>query len=344
MVSDSEIVIVGNSASTDGDLAGINGHGDADIWILMLNRNWNIEWQRRFGGSDEDSPQYIVHDSNNNFIIGGVSGSSDGDITAPLGWLDFWVLKLDSIGNLLWEKSFGGSQNDILRSVLICDSSNYLLYGTVASNDLQVSNNHGLDDIWIVKIDAIGNIVWQKCYGGSRYEIVSAIKKDSDGGYILVGTSDSPDGDVSGIHTGACFPYTCADIWMIKLDSLGGLVWQKCLGGTSGEFGDDIILTDDSGLFVVGQAFSTDGDVSGGGNHGNNDGWIIKLSSGNVSINSPSVALDFSISFIQQSGTLNISYNAEKTKTIKAEIYDVEGRVCFQSAFLGCNRIKRIAH
>ena len=333
LVNDSEIVIVGYSNSSDGDLAGIINHGGFDIWTLMLDSSWDIEWQKRFGGSDEDSPQSIVHDSNNNYIIGGVSRSSNGDITAPFGWRDYWVIKLDSIGNLLWNRSYGGSQNDILTSVLKCDSSNYLLCGKVESTDLQVTNNHGTDDIWIVKIDEFGNIIWQKCYGGSRYEIVGAIKQDSDGGYTLVGYSDSPDGDVAGIHTGGCSPYTCADLWMIKIDSLGGLVWQKCLGGTAGEIGDDFIQTQDGGYLVIGEAYSTDGDVSGGWNHGNNDAWVIKLSAANTSINSPNVVIDYSISFIPQSETLNISYSADRTKTVQSVIYDVTGRTIFQSAF-----------
>jgi hypothetical protein len=147
------------------------------------------------------------------------------------------------------------------------------MVGQSYSNDGDVSGNHGGNgDAWIVKLNSIGEIQWQKCLGGSNLDIAGAIQPTSDDGYVMAGYTHSNDGDVSGNHGGN------DDAWVVKLNSTGEIQWQKCLGGSGDDQAFDIQPTADGGYIMVGQSSSNDGDVSG--NHGGNgDAWIVKLNS-----------------------------------------------------------------
>ncbi|MGB3074225.1 MAG: hypothetical protein WBB36_02835, partial [Chitinophagales bacterium] len=114
------------------------------------------------------------------------------------------------------------------------------------------------------------SIEWQKCLGGSGYEIAKSVQQTSDGGFIVAGYTESTDGDISGNHGGS-------DYWVVKLDSHGVMEWQKCLGGSYYEFAHSVQQTTDKGFIVAGYSSSNDGDVSG--NHGDYDYWIVKLDS-----------------------------------------------------------------
>jgi len=141
--------------------------------------------------------------------------------------------------------------------------------GYTISEDGDVSNNYGASDAWVVKIDASGNIEWEKSFGGSGEEDITHIQQTTDNGYILAGaTTTQNDGDVSGYHG-------IKDYWVVKLDETGNLEWQKCLGGSGYESAHSIQQTIDGGYIVAGFTESNDGDVSGSG--GYYDAWIVKL-------------------------------------------------------------------
>ena len=121
-------------------------------------------------------------------------------------------------------------------------------------------------------MNSSGTLEWQKCLGGTNDEWLDDLKSTSDGGYILTGQTESNDGDVSGFHGGGTY-----DCWVVKLDSSGSIVWQRCLGGTGTDGGGAIQQTSDGGYIVCGWSNSNDGDVSG--NHGGTDIWLVKLDS-----------------------------------------------------------------
>ncbi|WP_353083770.1 T9SS type A sorting domain-containing protein, partial [Flavobacterium sp.] len=135
------------------------------------------------------------------------------------------------------------------------------------SNNGDVSGNHGGYDIWVVKLNNTG-ILWQKCLGGVANDYGSSIKQTIDGGYILMGSTSSSNGDVSGNHGGS-------DIWVAKLTNLGGIEWQKCLGGIQSDTAASIQQSTDGGYILCGDTSSFDGDVSGW--HGADDVWVVKL-------------------------------------------------------------------
>jgi len=242
--------------------------------IFVFAQAPNIQWQKSLGGSNADQARTIAITNGGGFIVLGLSGSNDFDVTGNRGQQDYWIVKIDSLGSIQWQKSLGGSMNDNGQAIQQTTDGGYILSGSSNSNDGDVTGNHGLRDYWVVKIDSIGNIQWQKSIGGSNEDIAGNIEITNDGGYIVAGYSFSNDGDVSGNHGGA-------DFWIVKLDGLGNIQWQKSLGGTDADIGYYSQLTNDEGYVVVGYSYSNDGDVSS--NHGGADYWIVKLDSlGNI--------------------------------------------------------------
>ena len=130
------------------------------------------------------------------------------------------------------------------------------------SSDGDVGKGHGNTDAWVVKLDATGKIVWQKCYGGSGFDQGVAIVETADGGLVFAATTSSKDGDVVGNHGRT-------DVWVVKVDRTGTLLWQKCIGGTGSDSVNSLQKTSDGGFVVAGLTTSNDGDVKG--NHGERD-------------------------------------------------------------------------
>ncbi len=164
---------------------------------------------------------------------------------------------------------FGGKNDDIAYSMVQTSDKGYIMTGGTASNDGDVSGNHGRSDIWIVKLSESGALQWQKTLGGAGNDEAHSIAQTSDGGYAVAGSAYSNDGDVSGNHGGG-------DIWVVKISGAGVLQWQKTLGGTGNDDANSIVQTSDGGYAVAGSTYSNDGDISG--NHGSRDLWVVKLS------------------------------------------------------------------
>ncbi len=266
--TDGGYIVAGWTLSDDGDVSGY--HGGYDFWVVKLNSSGDIVWQKCLGGSGEDEAHSIQQTTDGGYIVAGVTASNDGDVSGNRGDYDFWVVKLNSSGDIVWQKCLGGSNDDAAYSIQQITDGGYVVAGYTESNDGDVSGNHGYSDSWVVKLSSSGNIVWQKCLGGSRCDNAYSIQQTTDGGYIVAGCTESNDGDVSGNHGGY-------DFWVVKLNSSGNIVWQKCLGGSSYDEVCSIQQTADGGYIVAGGTLSNDGDVSG--NHGSADFWVVKLNS-----------------------------------------------------------------
>ncbi len=263
---DGGFIVAGFSYSNDGDVSG--NHGADDFWIVKLDIEGNMMWQKSLGGSGDDGANCIQQTFDGGFIAAGWSTSNDGDVSGNHGLWDYWLVKLDSSGNLEWQKSFGGSENDMAYSVQQATDGGFIISGYSESSDGDVSGNHGSRDYWIVKTDASGNLLWQTFLGGSDYDEAHSVQQTKEGGFLIAGFTYSTNGDVSGNH-GAY------DFWVVKLDTAGNLEWQKTLGGSANDQSFFINKTFDGGSVVVGQSFSNNGDVSG--NHGGYDNWVVKL-------------------------------------------------------------------
>jgi gliding motility-associated-like protein len=265
--NDGGYILAAKSLSNDWDVSG--NHGSGDCWVVKLSNIGAIEWQKSLGGSGSDGGHSIQQTNDGGYIVAGTSNSNDGDVSGNHGGLDYWVVKLTSVGAIEWQKSLGGSASEQSFSIELTNDGGYILSGFSESNDGDVSGNHGYIDYWVVKLSNIGTIEWQKSLGGSSAEMAFSIQQTNDGGYVVAGYSMSNDGDVSNT-------IGFVDSWVVKLTSIGAIEWQKSLGGLSVETANAIQQTNDGGYIVGGYSTSNDGDVSG--NHGDHDYWVVKLS------------------------------------------------------------------
>ncbi len=244
-------------------------HGEDDFWIVKLDAQGNIQWQKSLGGSENDRAKSIQQTTDGGYIVAGNTLSNDGNVSGNHGRNDFWIVKLDELGTIQWQKTLGGSEGARAESIQQTTDGGYIVGGTSWSNDGDVSGNHGEDDFWIIKLDASGSIQWQKSLGGSESEQPQSIQQTTDGGYIIAGYTWSNDGDVSGNHGGG-------DFWIVKLDGSGTIQWQKSLGGSGFDTAQSIQQTTDGGYIANGY-----GSIAG--NHGTVDFWIVKLDApGNI--------------------------------------------------------------
>lgn len=268
--TDGGFIAVGSTASNDGDVT--DNHGSYDNWIIRFDSVGNIIWQNAFGGSSWDDGTSIIKCYDGNFIIAANTWSEDGDVSFNHGDRDWWVVKISGDGDILWERSYGGSYTEYAYSIQQTFDSGFIICGYAGSNDGDIMGYHGYKDYWIVKTDSIGEIEWQSCLGGTDYEYAYSITQTIDGGYFVCGNSLSDDGDVIGID-----PIDNGNIWILKLSETGEIVWQKNFGGTLADYAYSIKSTPDGGSIIAGTTFSINGDVVG--NHGSSDMWIIKLNS-----------------------------------------------------------------
>jgi hypothetical protein len=281
--ADGGYIIAGSTSSNDGDVSG--NHGGGDFWIIKISNNGTILWQKCLGGTSSDYPGAIEQTKDGGYIIGGSTGSNDGDVTgnhlaSGSGQTDYWVAKLTSIGDIVWQKCYGSNYSETLQSIIQTADGGYIFSGETAGNGGDVTGFHGNVDNWVVKISSIGVMEWQKALGGTGSEIGVDIIQNSEGDYIVAGFSSSTNGDVTNAHDNG-------DGWVVKLGATGNIIWQKALGGTGSDFLYSVAQTIDGGYILAGGTTSNDGDITG--HHGSMDTfdfWVIKLTSdGNVDWN-----------------------------------------------------------
>ena len=269
VTNDGGYIMVGTTLSSDAIPLG-NHHGNYDVYVVKTTSTGIVEWQKTIGGSNYDVGTSVFQTTDNGYIISGYTSSNDGDIISNFGFFDCLVIKLDALGNIQWNKTYGGSGFDSALDLVQTSDGGYVIAGNSGSSDGHVTQNLGDSDIWIVKIDALGTIVWEKSIGGSANDLITAISKTSDDGYLLVGHTFSNDGDITQ-NQGSC------EAWLLKLNSAGAIEWQKTYGGSEGDYLYDIKQTQEGGYITCGQTESANGNLST--NYGASDAWIMKLSS-----------------------------------------------------------------
>jgi len=263
---DGGYVVAGESESSDGDVS--SSKGDNDYWIVKLDAFGGLEWERSYGGSHYDVANSIAITSDGGYVVAGTSQSGDGDRSEGKGIYDVWIIKLDAFGEIEWERSYGSHAEDGANSIAITPDGGYVVAGQNRASTGDVGENNGRYDYWILKLDAFGDLEWERSYGGSGDERANSIAITPDGGYVVAGVSESSDGDVSSSKGDN-------DYWIVKLDALGDLEWERSYGGSGNDMAYSIVLAPEGGYVVTGGTGSFDGDVSN--NKGNTDYWILKL-------------------------------------------------------------------
>lgn len=279
--------IVSNTNSNDGDVT--NGHNAEEIWFLTVDSLGNLITEKTFGGSKADGGFVNIKKLNDTvFYIVGVTNSEDGDVSYnpwPGLSLNYWILQIKVTGEIVWEKVLGGSRLDVVRDMEVTTDGGIIALGLSNSEDGDISNHFGSDDLWLIKLSSQGVKQWDMNLGGIGFEEGASIKQTIDGGYIVAGSTD---GSAGGNYDTACNYHGIegesggwADTWVIKFDSLRDIEWQQCYGGKYNDDSDNIIEVDD-GYVVVGVTMSNDGDVSGfhgapGNQEYGTDIWVFKI-------------------------------------------------------------------
>lgn len=243
-----------------------------DVTVVKLDSDGNLQWRKKYGGSASEEANSIIQTTDGGYILAGYTESNDGDVSGNHSVFteDYWIVKLDDTGNIQWQKCFGGTNNDMAKSIVQTAAGDYVIAGTSWSNDGDVTGSNGAPgDYWIIKISGTGNLIWQKAYGGSKGDVANSLQQTADGGYVVAGYTFSKDDDIS-------FAHRHYDEWIVKLNSGGALEWQRTLGGRFDDQANAIDVTKDGGFMVAGYTASNGGDVTN--NYGGDDYWVVKLS------------------------------------------------------------------
>jgi len=280
--TDGGFVLAGNSTS------GISGdktqphwgtQGFWDYWIVKLDSQGTKQWDKTFGGTDNDYLYAVVQTTDGGYILGGNSYSPiSGDKTQGVwGAGDYWIVKTDALGNMLWDKNYGGVGNDILYDICLTADGGYILtgYSTSGISGDKATANWGSFDYWIIKIDSLGIMQWEQDYGGTWADIATSLKPAVQGGYLLAGYS------LSGISGNKTQPtWGLSDFWIIKIDSLGNIQWDKDFGGTDIDYLYSFVQTADEEFVFAGLSYSgISGDKSEPLWGTDPDFWILKTDS-----------------------------------------------------------------
>ncbi len=316
--SDGGYFVSGLSNSNNGNVTG--NHGQFDIWVLKLDQDGAIQWQKTLGGSDFDSAADAIQTADGGFAIAGFSRSIDGDLSFSRGAEDVWIIKLTDTGAFEWSNTFGGNVIDVATSIQQTSDGGYVTVGFTSSNNGDVSGNHGGSDYWVLKLGATGDLEWQRTFGGTSSEICTVVRQTSDGGYIVGGHTNSNDGQVTGYHGGD------SDCWIVRLDPSGNLIWQKAIGGSGNDQMFAVEETTEGGFVFAAFTTSIDGDVLG--NQGGFDFWVVKLSSGITGVADSPSTLAGGISMFPNptSGLFRISLEAGAIP-VKAVLTEAGGKI-----------------
>src|SRR5205823_5409826 len=200
----------------NGDVS--RNHGDEDFWVIKLNANGDLFWQKTYGGLFTDAAYSIQQTTDGGYIVAGETLSTEGDIKTNHGGVDYWVIKLRSNGNIAWQNTYGGTRDDRAHSVKQTPDGGYGIAGETFSNDDDVTGLHGNQpDYWVIKIDARGKLQWQKTLGGTQPDRAFGVSVAQNGSYLIAGVAFSSDGDITGNHGNY-------EAWVLNLSNAGNLI------------------------------------------------------------------------------------------------------------------------
>jgi len=220
------------------------GAGKADVYVVKLDANGNLQWTKTIGGPAIEEGNSLIQTSDGGYAIAGFTSSFGA------GEADVYVVKLDAHGNLQWTKTIGGKGWDAGGSLIQTSDGGYVIAGYT------ISFGAGGRDVYVVKLDANGNLQWTKTIGGKNDDAGLSLIQTSDGGYTIAGTTTS-------------FGAGEADVYVVKLDATGNLQWTRTIGGPASEIGYSLIQTSDGGYAIAGSTYSFCA--------GDNDVYVIKL-------------------------------------------------------------------
>ena len=252
---DQGFIVLGYTASTDGDF--FSNHGGTDIFVTKLSKTGSIDWIKCFGGTLDEKSGEIIVSSEGGYLFTGSAKSFNGDLLSkfPVD-ADAWVVKITSTGIMSWQQLFNGIYTDICKSVKQLSNKNYV----IVSNIGNTSGANQREDIFVSVLLPNGNVNGQNSYGGSRQDLATCLEATPDGGFVILGKSNSNNGTLTKNQGNF-------DVWILKMSATGVMQWQKTFGGSEieGGLGTDtfgtIKPTDDGGYVFISSTNSKNGDI-----------------------------------------------------------------------------------
>jgi len=239
-----------------------------DFYLIKTDSSGNTQWFKTYGGPVEEQAYSVIQTGDGGYVLAGYTRSFGA------GGHDFWLVKTDSAGSPLWNKTYGGAYYDEAYYAVQTSDGGYALAGTIYTfGGIYADESYG----YLVKTDSLGNMEWSKTYGGTDYVAVHSVVQTNDSGFAVAGRT-------------RYFGAGNSDAWLVKTDSLGNTQWRKTYGGTQGEWVNSVIQTDDGGYALAGY---TDSFGAGG-----EDVYLVKTES------SPSPVHDIVLIDVQPSKTV----------------------------------------
>lgn len=336
--TDGGYIICGSSFSgISGDKTQSN-QGSWDYWVVRINSSGVKIWDKRFGGLEDDFSTCMDRTADGGYLIGGYSKSNPGgDKTQPCqGNWDYWVVKINDQGTKIWDKTFGGNYTDWLFAMTVTQDGGFLLGGqsfSEATGDKSEPNNDPTpagSDYWIVKMDAAGNKLWDRTYGGSQIEDISRVVQTDDGGYMLSGESYSPaDGDKSEPNLGI------EQTWVVKTDSAGLFEWDKTVFTLGHDESGTALPFDEDCFIVVNFTQADTGGYITQMTRGLGDYWMVKLCKDDpLSVSETGQHSSFKLFPNPVGSHLNLEIHSNKEEFIQIEISDLQGKIILTKCVL----------
>lgn len=260
----------GTTGSNDGLGKGNHSVDKFDIVVCRVSAEGHVIWKTVIGGSKDEQFADMKATSDGGVLVIGTTESTDGDITDNHGKMDLLLAKVDRGGNLLWTKCYGGVGNDQGFAAIETSEGNFLIGGESGSRTGSMTHHIGALDAWVAMLDAGGNVLLEKTFGGhgnERLINLMELKKDR---YLAVCATTSTDGDVKD-------PLGAKDVWLVCFSKNFDIVWQRTYGGTDFDETKQIIRTRSGDLVLCGTSFSDDIDLEGSPNRGQGDSWLLCL-------------------------------------------------------------------
>lgn len=319
-----------------------SNRGDDDFWILKLNSNFQKVWDKTLGGNRTDAALKFIENPDGSILLIGHGNSDIGfDKTSKVGLRDFWVVKISSNGDKIWDRAYGGSQDDVLTSAVTTQDGNFILFGytySPASGNITENSRGGSTDLWYLKIDGNGNIIWQKRIGGNSYEESHKILKvDNLDEYYLLGTTYSAaSGEVSQPNSGN----GTGDLWLIKINGSGQIIWEKRFGGSADEYWPVGKIATNGDIIIAGESNSNiSGNKTQNSWSDSKDFWVIRVNSaGNLIWDKRYGGYDDDMPFdlliknngdIIVAGQSNSGIGGDKTQTLRSNASFMNGSKAF---------------
>jgi hypothetical protein len=342
----------GNYVVGTSSFSGISGtktdsnRGNTDYWLFCIDSVGNQIWDKTIGGSRYDILTDMVQISNNELILAGssnspISGDKSQDTISfgsdhldPQAGKDVWVVKYDYVENkIIWDRVFGGEDEDGFESYLSFDGKSIYIaaYSASGISGTKTTANLGSADVWINKIDTAGNLIWDREYGGVRYDGPNYFTF-VDNALIVGATSSSPISTTKSENDVGPSSYY-SDYWVFSMDTSGSIIWDKTIGGNSGDGLSDILVIDKNHLFLIGNSISSNTGYKSELIRGNSaigqrkpDAWIVELLN-NVGV-SESITTKLIVNVYPNPSTkyINIGVDNSFDKINQISVFSILGR------------------